>query len=203
MAMKTRNSRLAFLILFLLIGDVVFAQSDLAGRIETIMNRPEFTHSLFGIKIYSLDTGKTLYAHNSEKLFKPASTTKLLTMGTALGVLGQDYRFHTNVYATGPVLKNNIHGDLILVASGDPNLSGRIQPDGTLAFTNVDHAYDGSPDTEATPGDPLLVIRDLAAQVAGKGIKKIRGRVLIDTSLYPSPGKELGHGCGYLTHHCE
>lgn len=156
------------------------------------MNRPEFTHSLFGIKIYSLDTGKTLYAHNSEKLFKPASTTKLLTMGTALGVLGQDYRFHTNVYATGPVLKNNIHGDLILVASGDPNLSGRIQPDGTLAFTNVDHAYDGSPDTEATPGDPLLVIKDLAAQVAGKGIKKIRGRVLIDTSLYPSPGKELG-----------
>lgn len=190
--MKRRRAHLAFLMLFLLTGDVVFAQSDLAARIESIMNRPEFTHSLFGIKIYSLDTGKTLYAQNAGKFFKPASTTKLLTMGTALGVLGQNYRFHTNVYATGPVVKNNIRGDLILVASGDPNLSGRIQSDGTLAFTNVDHAYDGSPDTEATPGDPLQVIKNLASQVAGKGIKKIKGRILIDSSLYPSPGKELG-----------
>ena len=44
----------------------------LSQRIEQIMARPEFRHALFGIKFYSLDTGKTLYELNADKLFKPA-----------------------------------------------------------------------------------------------------------------------------------
>ncbi len=36
-------------------------------------------------------------------------------------------------------------GDLVLVASGDTNLSGRIRVGDTLAFENVDHTY-GGPD---------------------------------------------------------
>ena len=51
----------------------------------------------------------------------------------------------------------------MLVASGDPNLSGRIQPGDTLGFANEDHAYDADPSTRAVPGDPLMVIRALAA----------------------------------------
>ena len=35
------------------------------------------------------------------------------------------------------------------------------------------------------PGDPLQVLRDLAKQVASKGVKKIAGRVLVDVSLFP------------------
>lgn len=191
--MKTRMLRSVFLLVLMFVGRPVPGQTGaLADKIQTILNRPEFQHSLFGIKIYSLDSGKTLYALNSEKFFKPASTTKLLTMGTALGVLGQDYRFHTKVYATGPIKKSKVMGDLVLMASGDPNLSGRIQPDGTLVFANTDHSYDGSPDTQPVSGDPLMVIRELAAGVAQKGITKIKGRVLVDSSLFPGGEKELG-----------
>src|SRR6202046_3499790 len=167
--------------------------SALADQIHAIASRPEYKHSTFGVEVYSLDEEKVVFALHGQELFTPGSTTKLLTEGTALELLGADFRFHTRVYRTGPITAEGVlKGDLILVASGDPNLSGRIQPDGTLAFENVDHSYDGSPDTKAVPGDPLFVIRDLAAQVVAHGVKEIRGRVLVDASLFSEGDRELG-----------
>ena len=165
--------------------------STLAERIQKVMARPEFAHANFGIKFVALDTGKVLYAHNSDKLFVPASTTKLLTEGSVLAKLGADYRFHTRVYHTGTLdSKGKLKGDLVLVASGDPNLSNRIRPDGTLAFVDEDHSYNGP----ALEGDPLTVIKKLAADIAAKGVRKIEGRVLVDSSLLPDGGKEGGTG---------
>src|ERR1700735_146532 len=167
--------------------------SALADQIHAIASRPEYKHSTFGVAVYSLDDEKVVFELHGEELFTPGSTTKLLTEGTALELLGADFRFHTRVYRTGPITANGVmKGDLVLVAGGDPNLSGRIQPDGTLAFENVDHSYDGSPDTKAVPGDPLLVISDIAAQVAAHGVKQIDGRVLVDASLFPEGDRELG-----------
>ncbi len=169
------------------------AMDSLAARIERIISRPEFRYSSFGIEFYSLDTGQPVYELNADKLFTPASTTKLLTEGTALALLGADYRFHTRVYRTGPIdSSGTVKGDLVLVASGDPNLSGRIGPDGTMAFENEDHSYAGSPDTQAVPGDPLAVIREMAAQVAAKGAKRVEGHVLVDATLFREGARELG-----------
>ena len=165
------------------------ADNSLAQRIRKIVSRPEFAHANFGIEFYSLDTGKVIYALNADKLFVPASTTKILTEGTLLAKLGADYRFHTLVYRTGAIDKHGIlKGDLILVASGDPNLSNRVQPDGTLAFVDEDHSYQGP----ALLGDPLSVIKQLAKEVAAKGIRKIDGRVLIDATLFPDGPREGG-----------
>jgi D-alanyl-D-alanine carboxypeptidase/D-alanyl-D-alanine-endopeptidase (penicillin-binding protein 4) len=167
----------------------------LAARITDITTRPEFRHAMWGIKIYDLDKKQTLYEHNANKLFFPASTTKLLTMGTALALLGADYRFHTNVYAVGTWGANGtLNGDIVIVASGDPNLSGRIRPDGTLAFENEDHAYAGNDSmARVVPGDPLLVIKELAKQAASK-VKTLNGRVLVDVSLFPEGQAEGGSG---------
>jgi dihydroorotase/N-acyl-D-amino-acid deacylase len=177
-------------------GQTLKAQSPLTleQRIQKITERPEFAHSHFGVKFIEADTGKTVYALHSVKLFVPGSTTKLLTTGTAMELLGSDYRFHTKIYRTGPVKKDGtLDGDLVLVASGDLNLSNRIQPDGTMAFEDEDHSY-GGPDSRGLPGDPLTVIKDFAKQVAAKGIKKIKGRVLVDISLFPEGERELGTG---------
>ncbi len=171
----------------------VFSQvtATLPERIQVIMSRPEFTHSTFGIAFYSLDSGKMLYQFNADKLMVPGSTTKLLTEGSVLELLGGDYRFHTRVYRTAPVQKNGtLDGDIVIVASGDPNLSGRIRPDGTLAYENMDHSY-GGPDSKGL-GDSLAVIRELAQQIADKGIKRVKGRVLVDVSLFPEGDRELG-----------
>jgi D-alanyl-D-alanine carboxypeptidase/D-alanyl-D-alanine-endopeptidase (penicillin-binding protein 4) len=167
----------------------------LSQAVARLVDTPRYAHASFGIAVYDLDQRRMLYARNAEQLFVPASTTKTLTEGTALGVLGPDFRFTTPVYRTGPVDSSGVlHGDLVLVASGDPNLSQRIQPDGTLAFENEDHAYDGSPDTKAVPGDPLAVLRELAKQVAARGIRSVTGRIVVDASLFPDGGAEGGTG---------
>jgi dihydroorotase/N-acyl-D-amino-acid deacylase len=174
----------------------LLAQSGdtLQQRIKQVMDRPEFAHSRFGLKFISAETGNTLYELNSAQLFVPGSTTKLVSEGTMLETLGGDYRFHTKIYRTGPIQKDGtLDGDLVLLASGDLDLSNRIQPDGTLAFEDEDHSY-GGPDSKGLPGDPLAVIRDFAKQVAAKGIKRIKGHVLVDASLFPEGYRELGTG---------
>lgn len=166
---------------------------SLEARINAIVNRPEFQHALFGIEVYSLTDDKILYALNSDKLFVPGSVTKLITEGAALELLGADYRFHTRVYRTGPISATGVlTGDLVLVAGGDPNLSNRIRAEDTLAFENEDHAYGHVLRAHLVPGDPLTVIRNLAKQVASKGIKTITGRVLVDVSLFPEGTREGG-----------
>jgi D-alanyl-D-alanine carboxypeptidase len=119
-------------------------EETVEGRVKAVMGRAEFARANFGVEFFDLETGKVLYAVNADKLFVPASTTKLLTEGTVLARLGGEYRFHTRIYRTGPIEKNGtLKGNLVLVASGDPNLSNRIQPDGTLSFVDEDHSYNG------------------------------------------------------------
>ena len=167
----------------------------ITAALQPILGRPEFRHAAWGMEFYSLDDDRPVFQLNPQQLFSAASTTKLLTVGSALTLLGADHRFHTSVYRTGPVsAQGTLDGDLILVGAGDLNLSGRIQPGDTLGFTNEDHAYDADPSTAAVPGDPLLVIRQLAAQVAEHGIRRINGRVLVDVSMFPEGQRELGTG---------
>jgi PBP4 family serine-type D-alanyl-D-alanine carboxypeptidase len=191
-----RRILLPILIAALVFSSAAPAQSgaSLEQRIKKIMDRPEFAHARFGIKFISADTGNVVYELNSQQLFVPGSTTKLLTEGTALGLLGPEYRFHTKIYRTGPIQKNGtLKGDLVLVASGDLDLSNRIQPDDTLAFEDEDHSY-GGPDSKGLPGDPLQVMNEFARQIAAKGIKQVKGRVLVDATLFPEGDRELGTG---------
>src|SRR5688572_6437748 len=167
----------------------------LEQRIRRITDRPEFTRAMWGMQFTSLDSGRVVYALNPEKFFTPGSTTKVLTMGTAMGILGADHQFNTRVYRTGPVRDGVLHGNLVLLASGDPNLSARFRKgNNTLTFENVDHSYDADPNTRAVPGDPLLVLRELARQVRQHGITRVRGSVIVDASLFPEGERELGTG---------
>ena len=166
---------------------------SLATALGTIVAK--YPHASFGIAVYDLDARKMIYGYDAQRFFVAASTTKLLTEGTTLATLGPDYRFTTNVYRTGPVDANGaLDGDIVLQAAGDPNLSGRIQSDGTLAFENEDHSYDGTPDTKAVPGNPLAVIDELASQIAARGIKSITGQVIVDDSMFAGGYPESGTG---------
>jgi len=174
----------------------VISAAALAVAINAPAQMPRLRHSILAGEVYDLDSRRVLYARNAGVLMTPASTTKLLTEGTSLALLGPGFRYRTPVYRTGEIdSQGTLHGDLVLVASGDPNLSQRVAPDGTLGFENEDHAYDGSAETKAVPGDPLAVLRDLAGQIAKTGIKRVDGTVRVDTSLFPDQGPEDGTGC--------
>ena len=186
---KHRSLSRALLLGTALLGASAIRAQSLADRVTAVMARPEFAHAFFGVAFYDLDAGKAVYRVNGDKFFMAASTTKLLTTGTALEYLGPDHRFRTRAYRTGPITADGtLEGDLILVASGDPNLSARIRPDGTLAFRDEDHSYAG----DMVDGDPLVVIKEIAAQVAARGVKRVRGRVIVDATLFPAGDREGG-----------
>ncbi len=191
---RQMNQRL--LVLLLALSALVAAVDNTPPvTMRQILATPLLRHAIVAGEVYDLDTHRVLFARNAQTYMEAASTTKLLTEGTSLALLGPGFRWTTPVYRTGPVdAAGTLQGDVVLVASGDPNISQRIQPDGTLAFENEDHAYDGLPHTKAVPGDSLIVLRQLAAQVKASGVKAIHGRVAVDASLFASPGPEGGTG---------
>ncbi|HKV66025.1 MAG TPA: D-alanyl-D-alanine carboxypeptidase, partial [Rhodanobacteraceae bacterium] len=67
--------------------------SSLAQGIGTWISQPRFAHAQWGIDVISLDNGNTLYRHDADALFLPASNAKLYTSALALQTLGPGARF--------------------------------------------------------------------------------------------------------------
>ncbi|GIW85824.1 MAG: D-alanyl-D-alanine carboxypeptidase/D-alanyl-D-alanine-endopeptidase [Isosphaeraceae bacterium] len=167
----------------------------LAARIEAVTDAGPVRHGHWGLLVVDAKTGETLYERNADRLFRPASVTKLFSTAAALVTLGADHRFETPVVRRGEVDANGIlRGDLILVAQGDPSLGGRTGPDGSLLFEDSDHSYSGPRSrTTLVPADPLAGLDHLAREVAAAGIKAVAGEVLIDDRLFdPAPSSGSG-----------
>jgi serine-type D-Ala-D-Ala carboxypeptidase/endopeptidase (penicillin-binding protein 4) len=170
--------------------------AELADRLGSIIQGPDYKEARWGILVVDAETRQTVYAHNADQLFLPASTTKLYSCAAALATLGADYKFETPVYRTGPVIDGGrLMGDLVLVASGDLTLGGRTDAHGKMAYTDDDHTYANSATSKSTltDTDPLAGLRYLARQVAARGIRRVEGEVLIDDRLFP---RSRGSGSG-------
>ena len=74
------------------------------------------------VTLRSAKTGKILYAHNGTVARQTASNMKLLTGAAALDILGEEYRFHTNLYIDGKIVGEQLNGNVYLKGSGDPTL---------------------------------------------------------------------------------
>ena len=160
----------ALLLLFAMVSPAVAKHDPLASQIEKILAQPEAERGFWGIEVVSLKDGRTLYAQNADKLFTPASNTKLFTTAAALALIGPDYRFKTTVETAGTVDKyGRLAGDLVLVGRGDPNLSGRVLP------------YGGR--TQRTQPS-IHVLELLADQLVQKGVKFIDGDIVADDSYF-------------------
>ena len=151
--------------------------TDLASRLDQIVNNAgALSHAFVGAHVVELSDGRVLYAHNSERLFVPASNMKLFTTALALTRLGADYRLTTQIGANFPMdAEGTLAGDLELIGGGDPSLSGREYPYRKSAGT----IYSFS------------AIEELTDQLIARGLKRIDGNVVGDDSRYvwePQPG---------------
>src|SRR5437870_5029541 len=146
------------------------SRKALEKRISTILSTPDLTRGFWGMEVVSLSTGKVLYSQNGDKLFIPASNTKLFTTAAALALIGSDYKFRTSVETNGVLDKHGrLTGDLVLIGRGDPNLSGRVVPFAQRTERN-DH--------------PILVLEQLADQLVQKGVKYVDGDIVADDSYF-------------------
>jgi len=160
--------------------------AKLAEAARAVTGLPEYRTAQWGLYVADLATGEVLLEQHSDKLFAPASVTKLFTVAAALDAFGAEHRFHTKIARTGDYDEKTktLQGDLILIASGDLTLGGRTLANGHVAFTDTDHIYaNGSTRGQLTDVDPLQGIHRLAKQVAEQ-VTTLQGDVLIDDRLF-------------------
>ncbi len=109
----------SFLIFTFLLICVVSAGT---GIREEINQFPGFS----GILIKNLNTQEVLFSHNEDKLFTPASLTKIFTLLTALEIFDEEqYAYPTSFYFSSTT-PGEINGDLYIVGSGDPTQSPEV-----------------------------------------------------------------------------
>ena len=92
----------------------------LAQRLDSLLNDPLLKTSEVGITVFDLTTGKSLFRYQDEKLYRPASTEKIVTSVTALSRLGTDYTMDTRLQYTGRIENDTLKGNLYLIGGFDP-----------------------------------------------------------------------------------
>jgi D-alanyl-D-alanine carboxypeptidase/D-alanyl-D-alanine-endopeptidase (penicillin-binding protein 4) len=102
---------------------------ELNGRIESIIAGAKIGAARVGVSIIDLESGRTLAEVHDETGYIPASNMKLLTSGTALQVLGEDFVFRTELILDGERLIIRGSGDPALA---DPALLDRMEPKMTV-----------------------------------------------------------------------
>jgi D-alanyl-D-alanine carboxypeptidase/D-alanyl-D-alanine-endopeptidase (penicillin-binding protein 4) len=130
--------------------------------IEGILDSPPLDRAHFGVLAVDVESGRTLYARNERQWFVPASNQKILVTAAAWSLLGPDFRFRTELWATGPYDASHLDGDVVLVASGDPSFSSRYWPSDSAAFEAI------------------------ADSLAAKGPRHVTGALVVDVSAWDS-----------------
>ncbi|PYX08628.1 MAG: D-alanyl-D-alanine carboxypeptidase/D-alanyl-D-alanine-endopeptidase [Acidobacteria bacterium] len=169
-----RRARSTSLIVFCLLAGLQLQAAShkkaLEKHIGAILSQPDLGRGFWGIEVVSLQNGKVLYSQNADKLFTPASNTKLFTTAAALALIGPNYNFRTTVETSGNLDKHGrLTGDLVLVGRGDPNLSGRELPYALHTARN-EH--------------PIQVLEQLADELVRKGVKYVDGDIVADDSYF-------------------
>lgn len=128
----------------------------LAASIDAFLRNHDLSMGTIGIVMSDGETGRVLYARNGHTPMKPASNNKILTTAAALHYLGRDYRYKTLVAFRGKRKGDTLRGDLVVVGSGDPSISGRFVGD----------------------HDRTAIFRQWADLLDKRGIRHIKGDVI-------------------------
>lgn len=143
--------------------------ADLQQRFAQLIEQPKYAGALWGVKVVSLDTGKTLFEHHPRKLFSPASNSKLYTVALALDRLGPEFKIRTSLYSNSkPTNEGVLHDNLIVYGRGDPTINARLH------------------------GDLVNALEPLVSALTNSGVQRIDGDIVGDATFIRGP--EFGSG---------
>jgi D-alanyl-D-alanine carboxypeptidase/D-alanyl-D-alanine-endopeptidase (penicillin-binding protein 4) len=158
----------------------IVSTKELAKRVDKYLADPTIQRGFWGVHVIDAESGKTIYEQNPDRLFTPASNTKLFTTVTAMATLGPEYKSETTIETNG-ILESTgrLKGDLIIVGRGDPNISGRVLPYRLKTERTTPH---------------LRALEQLADALVGAGLKQVEGDIVGDDSLFAF--ERYGEGWG-------
>ena len=138
------------------------------SRIDSLLDTAPFNRQLWGVALVD-EKGKLLYGRNADRLFVPASNTKLVVSAVGSALLAPDWTVTTSLYANVSVSGNTLDGDLVLYGRGSPFTNKRCYA--------TDSTLPGVCDT-----DPFAPYRALAESLKAKGIQIVKGDLVGDGS---------------------
>lgn len=148
------------LILSLAAWSPVLGQS-LPAKLDKILTNPRVFKrgTRASMHVATLPSGRLLYRRDDGRPLIPASNQKLLVTASALERLeGPPV---TEVYLSGRMEGDVLHGDLVIRGGGDPTLNG------------LDHG-----------GDVTRLLADWARFFRARGLRKITGDVIADDRIF-------------------
>lgn len=141
---------------------IPFPESGLGGRLaELVAEAPKGT--TVSLLVERADDASTVFSHNADLPMIPASNQKILTTAAALHYLGADFRYRTHLCYRGSIRDGALEGDLVVIGSGDPSISGRFTDD---------------------PDDVTVVFRQWAAEIKERGVTRITGDIVGDDDAF-------------------
>jgi len=137
------------------------AEPALNAKVGELIAAARLDGARVGVSVVDVKTGNVLCAIGEQRRMTPASNVKLITTSAALLLLGEKFQFTTSVYASGKARAGGVlEGDIVVVAGGDPAISGR------------EHG-----------GRTTAVFDAWAAEIA-RTITLVRGDLVIDATLF-------------------
>jgi D-alanyl-D-alanine carboxypeptidase/D-alanyl-D-alanine-endopeptidase (penicillin-binding protein 4) len=114
---------LFWMILLLFPPVAAAAEAELPSELAAAIKDADFTTDGIGLFIQGVDDDSPLVAFHADRFLNPASVIKLVTTAAALDLLGQGYRWSTEVLYTGTIQGQTLKGDLYFRGNGDPYLT--------------------------------------------------------------------------------
>jgi D-alanyl-D-alanine carboxypeptidase/D-alanyl-D-alanine-endopeptidase (penicillin-binding protein 4) len=126
---------------------------------DSLVLTSDLNQTHWGIEVFDPARNRTLYSWNGNRHFIPASNTKLVVTTVAMGLLGPDFRYRTDLFASGAAGDSTVDR-LLVVARGDPTWSARFY------------------------GNDFAVLEQLADSIARAGVREVRQELVIDASYF-------------------
>lgn len=142
---------------------ILSPKEKIDANLDNMLSDVVLKNANWGFVVYDPKTKKIVSSYNETTPLVPASTTKLLTTETAFNLLGENFKWTTQLEYSGEIDENGVlNGNLYIVGSGDPSLgTGKA---GATTYRNL--------------------ITEYISSMKNEGIKKVNGNIVIQTAVF-------------------